>query len=51
MISDPSGVVLPCFEANFYIVGNKIPKITGIFDNIDHPKSQGLPIWPKGLGH
>jgi hypothetical protein len=32
-------------------MGNGIPKTTGIFDDIDHPKSQGLLIGLKGLGH
>ena len=45
-----SVVVLPRFKADFYIVGNKIPKITGIFNNIDHPKIWGVTYWAKRIG-
>jgi hypothetical protein len=31
-------------------VGNKIPKTTGIFDNIDHPKIQGVTYWAEMIG-
>ena len=43
-------LVLPCFLANFYIVGNKIPKTTRIFNDVDHPKSQGVMYWAKRIG-
>ena len=43
-------IVLLCFEANFYIVGNKLPKTTGIFDYIYHPKSWGITYWAKRIG-
>jgi hypothetical protein len=28
---------------------NKMPKTTGIFDDIDHPKSQGVTYWAKRI--
>jgi hypothetical protein len=31
-------------------VGNKIPKTTGIFDDVDHPKSQWVTYWAKRIG-
>jgi hypothetical protein len=31
-------------------VENKIPKTTGIFDDIDHPKSQGVTYWAERIG-
>jgi hypothetical protein len=43
-------LVLLHFWANFYIVGNEIPKTTGIFDDIDHPKSQGVTHWAERIG-
>jgi hypothetical protein len=43
-------VVLPHFEAYFYIVGSKIPKTTGIFDGVDHPKSREVTYWAERIG-
>jgi len=37
------------FLSQFYIVGNKIPKTTGILDDVDHPKKPGVLIGPKKL--
>jgi hypothetical protein len=31
-------------------VGNKIPKTTGIFDDVDYPKSRGVTYWAKRIG-
>jgi hypothetical protein len=31
-------------------VGNKIPKATGIFDDVDHPKSRGVTYWAEKIG-
>src|SRR5882762_4818205 len=31
-------------------MGNKILKTTGIFDDIDHPKSQEVTYWAKRIG-
>ena len=31
-------------------MGSKIPKTTGIFDDIDHPKSQRVTYWTKRIG-
>jgi hypothetical protein len=31
-------------------VGKKIPKTTKIFDDVDHPKSQGVTYWAKRIG-
>jgi hypothetical protein len=30
-------------------MGNKIPKTTGIFDDIDHPKSQEFTYWAERI--
>jgi len=31
-------------------VGNKIPKTTGIFDDVDHPKNRGVTYWAERIG-
>ena len=31
-------------------MGNKIPKTTGIFYDVDHPKSQGVTYWAERIG-
>jgi hypothetical protein len=31
-------------------MGNKIPKTTGIFDDVDHPKSRWVTYWAKRIG-
>jgi hypothetical protein len=31
-------------------VGNKIPKTTGIFDDVDHPKSRWVTYWAERIG-
>src|SRR5882762_3017813 len=31
-------------------MGNKIPKTTGIFDDVDHPKSRGFTYWAERIG-
>ena len=31
-------------------MGNKIPKITQIFDDVDHPKSRGVTYWAERIG-
>jgi len=31
-------------------VGSKIPKTTGIFDDVDHPKNQGVTYWAERIG-
>ena len=31
-------------------MGNKIPKTTGIFDNVDHSKSWGVTYWAERIG-
>ena len=31
-------------------MGNKIHKITGIFDDVDHPKSRWVTYWAKRIG-
>jgi len=31
-------------------MGNKIPKTTRIFDDIDHPKSWGVTYWAEKIG-
>ena len=31
-------------------MGNKIPKTTGIFDDVDHPKSRGVTYWAERIG-
>jgi hypothetical protein len=31
-------------------VGNKIPKTTGIFDDVDHLKSRGGTYWAERIG-
>jgi len=45
---------IPCSVAallsQFYIVGNKIPKTTGIFDDVDHPKNQRVTYWVERIG-
>jgi hypothetical protein len=38
------------FLSRFYIVGNKIPKTSGIFDDVDHPKSRGVTYWAERIG-
>jgi hypothetical protein len=42
--------VLLHFKADFYIVGNKIHKTTGIFDDVDHPKSRWVTYRAKRIG-
>ena len=32
------------------MVGNKIPKTSGIFDDIDHPQSQWVTYWAERIG-
>jgi hypothetical protein len=31
-------------------MGNKIPKMTGIFDYVDHSKSWGIIYWAERIG-
>ena len=31
-------------------MGNKIPKTTGIFDDVDHPKSRWVTYWAERIG-
>ena len=31
-------------------MGNKIPKTTGVFDDVDHPKSRWVTYWAKRIG-
>ena len=31
-------------------MGNKIPKTTEIFDDVDHPKSRGVTYWAERIG-
>ena len=31
-------------------MGNKIPKTTGIFDDVDHPKNRGVTYWAERIG-
>ena len=31
-------------------MGNKIPKTTGIFDDVDHPKRRGVTYWAERIG-
>jgi hypothetical protein len=31
-------------------VGNKLPKTTEIFDDVDHPKIRGVIYWAKRIG-
>ena len=31
-------------------MGNKIPKTTGIFDDVDHSKSRGVTYWAERIG-
>jgi len=38
------------FLSRFYIVGNKIPKTTGISDDVDHPKSRWVTYWAERFG-
>jgi hypothetical protein len=43
-------VVLPLFCHFFYNVGNKIDKITRIFDRVEHIKSQEVTYWAEKKG-
>jgi hypothetical protein len=45
-----SALSVAVFFKPIFISWDKRPKTTGIFDDVDHPKSRGVTYWAERIG-